>query len=82
MTKWRVDFHGYLSDGHMKELADAVIEYQQGGSEVGPSGEMRSGLARHEVLVEAEDEAAAQDAVRSAIGPDAEGFSEWHARPE
>jgi hypothetical protein len=81
VSKWRVDFHGYLSDPHMARLDEAGIEYQSGASERGPGGEFRSGLPRNVVIVEADDQTAAEQAVRDAIGPDADGFTEWRVRP-
>jgi hypothetical protein len=65
----------------MARLDEAGIEYQSGVSERGPGGEFRSGLPRNVVIVEADDQTAAEQAVRDAIGPDTDGFTEWRVRP-
>ena len=50
-------------------LSQAGIFYEEGRSEVGPSGQLRPGYARNQVAVEADDEDAAIDAVKDALGP-------------
>jgi hypothetical protein len=76
--RWRVDFFGHLMDVDHVHLSKAGIFYVSGASEVGPNGEIRPGYARNVVTVEADTEEAAVAAVKAALGPKTDEFSEWH----
>jgi hypothetical protein len=65
--RWRVDFFGRLMDGDREHLSDAGIVYVSGGSEIGPNGEMRPGLARNVVTAEADTEEDALAVVKGAL---------------
>jgi hypothetical protein len=78
---WRVDFFGRLMDVDHVRLSEASISYLSGGSEVGPGGEIRTGLARNVVGLEAADGNDAIAQVRDALGPQASQCSEWHVSP-
>lgn len=80
-VRWRVDFFGRLMDVDHVRLSKASISYLSGGSEMGPNGEIRTGLARNVVGLEAADSDDAIAKVQDTLGPQASACSEWHASP-
>ncbi|HEY3959904.1 MAG TPA: hypothetical protein VGL68_05265 [Solirubrobacteraceae bacterium] len=78
-VRWRVDFFGRLMDVDHVRLSKASISYLGGGSEMGPNGEIRTGLARNVVGLDAADSDDAIAKVQDALGPQASACSEWHA---
>ena len=82
MSKFRVSFHGSLHDPDFARLtAPEEIEWEFSGNDVRPeAGVISHGAARHVVVVDAPDQAAAVRAVRDALRDDTR-FGDWHSSP-
>lgn len=79
VPRYKVHFKGpQLTEEHIGRLVESGVDWQRSGSEI-RDGVLHVGAAYHDVLAEAEDEAAAEQAVRAALGPDAGLVSDFSA---